>query len=154
MHEQESQRVHHIFMQQTLIDDRYALSNLLGSGGMAKVYLAHDDILDRGVALKVLRDQYVKHEEFVERFSREAKSAAALNHPNIVSAYDWGCTGDGSYFMAMEYVPGGTLKERILSDSPTDSDKASEWSSRAARALGFAHERGVIHFYESPGEQL
>ena len=101
MHEQESQRVHHIFMQQTLIDDRYALSNLLGSGGMAEVYLAHDDILDRGVALKVLRDQYVKHEEFVERFRREAKSAAALNHPNIVSAYDWGCTGDGSYYMAM-----------------------------------------------------
>ena len=56
--------------------------------------------------------------------------------------------------MAIEYVPGGTLKERILSDSPTDLDKASEWSSQAARALGFAHERGVIHFYESPGEQL
>ena len=81
------------------------------------VYLAHDDILNRDVALKVLRDQYVKHEEFVERFRREAKSAAALNHPNIVSAYDWGCTGDGSYYMAMEHVPGGTLKERILSDS-------------------------------------
>ncbi len=112
------------------------------------------DILDRDVALKVIRDQYVKHEEFVERFRREAKSAAALNHPNIVSAYDWGCTGDGSYYMAMEHVPGGTLKERILSDSPTDPDKASEWSSQAARALGFAHERGVIHFYESPGEQL
>jgi serine/threonine protein kinase len=75
-------------MQQTLIDDRYALSNLLGSGGMAKVYLAHDDVLDRDVALKVLRDQYVKHEEFFERFRREARSAAALNHPNIVSAYD------------------------------------------------------------------
>ena len=59
MYEQESQRLHHIFMQQTLIDDRYALSNLLGSGSMAKVYLAHDDILDRDVALKVLRDQYV-----------------------------------------------------------------------------------------------
>jgi hypothetical protein len=154
MHEQESQRVHHIFMQQTLIEDRYALGNLLGSGGMAEVYLAHDDILDRDVALKVLRDQYVKHEEFVERFRREAKSAAALNYPNIVSAYDWGCSGDGSYYMAMEYVPGGTLKERILSDSPTDPDKASEWSSQAARALGFAHERGVIHFYEGPGEQL
>ena len=118
------------------------------------VYLAHDDVLDRDVALKVLRDQYVKHEEFVERFRREAKSAAALNHPNIVSAYDWGCTGDGSYYMAMEYVPGGTLKERILSDSPTNPDKASEWSFQAARALGVAHERGVIHFYESPGEQL
>ena len=118
------------------------------------LYLAHDDILDRDVALKVLRDQYVKLEEFVERFRRKAKSAAALNHLNIVSAYDWGCTGDGSYYTAMEYVPGGTLKERILSDSPTNLDKASEWSSQAARALGFAHEGGVIHFYESPGEQL
>src|SRR5215207_9635196 len=154
MHEQESQRLHYIFTQQTLIDNHYALSNLLGSGGMAEVYPAHDDVLDRDVALKVLRDQYVKLEDFVERFRREARSAAALNHPNIVSAYDWGCTWNGSYFTAMEYVPGGTLKERILSNSPTDPDKASEWSSRAARALGFAHERGVIHFYESPGEQL
>ena len=118
------------------------------------VYLAHDDVLDRDVALKVLRDQYVKHEEFVECFRREAKSAAALNHPNIVSAYDWGCTGTDPTNITMEHVPGGTLKERILSDSPTDLDKASEWSSQAARAVGFAHERGVIHFYESPGEQL
>ena len=61
------------------------------------VYLAHDDILGRDVALKVLRGQYVKHEEFVEPFRREAKSAPALNHPNIVSACDWGCTGYGSY---------------------------------------------------------
>ena len=100
----------------------------------------------------MLRDQYVKHEEFVERFRREAKSAAALNHLNIVSAYDWGCTGDGSYYIAMEYVPGGMLKERILSDSRRIRTK-HEWSSQAAKALGFAHERGVIHFYESPGEQ-
>ena len=111
------------------------------------VYLAHDDVLDRDVALKVLRDQYVKHEEFVERFRREAKSAAALNHPNIVSATIGDARGTDPTNMAMEYVPGGTLKERILSDSPTDPDKASEWSSQAARALGVAHERGVIHFY-------
>ena len=131
------------FMQQLLIDDRYALGNLLGSGGMAEVY--HDEVLDRDVALKVLRDQYTKNEEFVERFRREARSVAALNHPDIVSVYDWGRTGDGSYYMAMEYISGGTLKERILSASPTDPGKAAEWGSQVARALGFAHERGVIH---------
>src|SRR5215204_6896239 len=82
MYEQESQRVHHIFMQQTLIDDRYALSNLLGSGGMAKVYLAHDDVLDRDVALKVLRDQYVKHEEFFERFTAPCSEVGPLRIRN------------------------------------------------------------------------
>ena len=75
-------------MQQILIDDRYALGNLLGNGGMAEVFLAHDEVLDRDVALKVLRDQYAENEEFVERFRREARSVAALNHPNIVSVYD------------------------------------------------------------------
>jgi eukaryotic-like serine/threonine-protein kinase len=133
------------FMQQILIDDRYALGDLMGSGGMAEVYLAHDEVLNRHVALKVLRDQYAENEEFVERFRREARSAAALNHPNIVSVYDWGRVEDGPYYMAMEYIPGGTLKERILSDSPIDPGKAAEWGSQVARALGFAHERGVIH---------
>ncbi len=132
-------------MQQILIDDRYALGDLLGSGGMAEVYLAHDEVLDRDVALKVLRDQYAENEEFVERFRREARSVAALNHPNIVSVYDWGRTGDGSYYMAMEYISGGTLKERILSEARIDPGTAAEWSSQVARALGFAHERGVIH---------
>jgi eukaryotic-like serine/threonine-protein kinase len=132
-------------MQQILIDDRYALGNLLGSGGMAEVYLAHDEVLDRDVALKVLRDQYAENEEFVERFRREARSVAALNHPNIVSVYDWGHTEDGSYYMAMEYVPGGTLKERILSEARIDPGTAAAWGSQVARALGFAHECGVIH---------
>lgn len=132
-------------MQQILIDDRYALGNLLGSGGMAEVYLAHDEVLDRDVALKVLRDQYAENEEFVERFRREARSVAALNHPSIVSVYDWGHTEDGSYYMAMEYVPGGTLKERILSEARIDPGTAAAWGSQVARALGFAHECGVIH---------
>ena len=132
-------------MQQILIDDRYALGDLLGSGGMAEVYLAHDEVLDRHVALKVLRDQYAENEEFVERFRREARSVAALNHPNIVSVYDWGHTEDGSYYIAMEYVPGGTLKERILSEARIDPGTATAWGSQVARALGFAHECGVIH---------
>ena len=85
-------------MQQNIIDGRYALGNLLGGGGMAQVYLAHDEVLGRDVALKILREQYTD-EEFVERFKREAKNAAALNHPNIVQIYDQGQTEDGTYYI-------------------------------------------------------
>ena len=77
-------------MQRAFIDDRYVVERLLGSEGMAQVYLAHDEVLDRQVALKILRNQYAEDEEFVERFRREARSAASLSHPNIVSIYDQG----------------------------------------------------------------
>src|ERR671926_733089 len=100
-------------MQRTFMDGRYSLYQLLGGGGMAQVYLAHDEVLDRHVALKILRDQYAEDEQFVERFRREARSAASLSHPNIVSIYDQGRSEDGAYYIAMEYVLGGTLKERI-----------------------------------------
>ncbi len=132
-------------MQQTLIDNRYAVGHLLGSGGMAEVYLAHDEVLDRDVALKVLKEQYAGNEEFVERFRREARNAAALNHPNVVPVYDWGRSEDGTYYMAMEYIPGGTLKERIAGGGPLDPGIAAGLGSRVARALAFAHEKGVIH---------
>jgi tRNA A-37 threonylcarbamoyl transferase component Bud32 len=132
-------------MEQTLIHGRYLLGDLLGSGGMARVFLAHDEVLDRDVALKVLRDQYAESEEFVERFRREAQSAAALNHPNIVLVYDWGRSEDGTYYMAMEYVPGGTLKDLIATDGPLDPDTIAELGCQVAEALEFAHERGVIH---------
>ena len=81
---------------------------------MADVFLAHDDVLDRDVALKVMSARYASDEEFVERFKREAQSAAALSHPNIVSIFDRGAAEDGTYYIAMEYLPGGTLKDRIL----------------------------------------
>ncbi len=100
-------------VQQTMIDGRYVLADLLGSGGMAEVYLAHDEVLDRNVALKVLGERYAESEEFVERFKREARSAASLSHPNIVQIFDQGRAEDGTYYIAMEYVPGGTLKEYI-----------------------------------------
>jgi serine/threonine protein kinase len=84
---------------------------------MAKVFLARDEILERDVALKILKEEYVDDEEFVERFKREAQRAASLNHPNIVHTYDWGRSEDDkTYYMAMEYVPGSTLKDRILRD--------------------------------------
>jgi eukaryotic-like serine/threonine-protein kinase len=129
----------------TIIDDRYVLGDLLGSGGMARVFLAHDEALDRDVALKILWEQYADNEEFVERFKREARSAAALSHPNVVSVYDWGCSEDETYYIAMEYVPGGTLKDRINGEGALDPSRAAELGCQVAEALGFAHKRGVIH---------
>ena len=132
-------------MSQTLLDNRYARGELLGSGGMAEVYLAHDEVLDRDVALKVLSQRYAENEEFVERFRREARNAAFLNHPNIVSVYDQGCSGEKTYYIAMEYITGGTLKDRILGEGPLAPDAATELGLQVAQALGHAHEHGVIH---------
>ncbi|MCA3748542.1 MAG: Stk1 family PASTA domain-containing Ser/Thr kinase [Rubrobacter sp.] len=130
---------------QQLVDNRYRIVRRLGSGGMADVYLAHDDILDRDVALKVLSSQYASDEEFVERFKREAQSAAALAHPNIVSIYDRGETEDGTYYIAMEYLPGGTLKDRILRSGALPPKTAAAVALQIAEALKAAHQRGVIH---------
>src|SRR5215213_10003563 len=127
------------------IDGRYALGELLGGGGMANVYLARDDVLGRDVALKVLRGQYANDEDFVERFRREAKNAAALNHPDIVQVYDQGHTEDRTYYIAMEYVPGGTLAQRIKLEGPLDPRVAAGVASRVADALAVAHGRGIIH---------
>jgi len=132
-------------MPQTLIDNRYALGDPLGSGGMAEVYLAHDKVLERDVALKILKNQYAENDEFVKRFRREAQSAAALSHPNIVLVYDRGCSEDRTYYIVMEYVPSGTLKERIRREGSLEPSTAAELGSQVAQALGFAHERGVIH---------
>ena len=132
-------------VQQKLLNNRYGVSGLLGSGGMAKVYLAYDEVLGREVALKVLREQYAENDEFVERFRREAQAAASLSHPNIVAIYDRGCSEDGSYYIVMEYVPGGTLKDRIVQDGPLAPHRAAELAAQIAGALGAAHESGVIH---------
>jgi eukaryotic-like serine/threonine-protein kinase len=117
----------------------------LGSGGMADVYLAHDDILDRDVALKVMSSRYARDEEFVERFKREAQSAAALSHPNIVSIFDRGESEDGTYYIAMEYLPGGTLKDRIVQRGALPAHTAAAVALQMAEALRAAHERDVVH---------
>jgi eukaryotic-like serine/threonine-protein kinase len=130
---------------QQLVDNRYRLVKPLGSGGMADVYLAHDSILDRDVALKVMSTRYASDEEFVERFKREAQSAAALSHPNIVSIFDRGVSEDGTYYIAMEYLPGGTLKDRIMSKGAFPVRTAAAVALQIAEALCAAHERGVIH---------
>jgi serine/threonine protein kinase len=132
-------------MRGKIIDGRYVLGESLGSGGMGEVYLAHDGVLERNVALKVLRSQYAGDEEFAERFRREARSAASLSHPNIVQVYDRGEAEDGTSYIAMEYVPGGTLKEQIGRRAPFRDREAAAVGAQIADALEAAHERGVIH---------
>ena len=129
----------------TDIDNRYAISGLLGGGGMGKVFLARDEVLDRDVALKVLREQYARDEQFVGRFEREAKAAASLNYPHIVQVYDRGTAADGTYYIAMEYVPGGTLKDRILKEGSMEAAEAGRLTCQVADALGVAHTRGIVH---------
>jgi eukaryotic-like serine/threonine-protein kinase len=128
-----------------LVDNRYRIVGPLGAGGMAEVYLAHDGVLDRSVALKVMSGRYADDEEFVERFKREAQSAAALSHPNIVSIYDRGESEDGTYYIAMEYLPGGTLKDRILKRGALAPRTASAVALQIAEALRVAHGAGVVH---------
>jgi serine/threonine-protein kinase len=139
---------------ETLVDDRYELRALAGSGGMADVFLAYDRVLDRDVALKLLKDRYAGDEDFVERFRREAKSAAALSSPFIVPVFDRGETEDGAYYIAMEYLPGGTLEDRLARAGRLPSREAVEVAVQVAEALQTAHERGVVHRDVKPGNVL
>jgi serine/threonine protein kinase len=129
----------------SVLDNRYDVGRPLGSGGMGEVFLARDRVLGRDVALKVLRSQFAGDREFAERFKREARSAASLSHPNIVQVYDRGETEDGASYIAMEYVPGGTLKEKILAEGPLGRREAAALGAQVAEALGAAHERGMVH---------
>lgn len=132
-------------LQQIIEEGRYAISGILGSGGMGIVYLARDRVLGREVALKVLREPYVRSEEFMERFRREANNAAALSHPNIVSVYDRGEPEEGPSYIAMEYVSGGTLTERISQGAPMPPDEAARIAFQVANALKEAHRHGLVH---------
>src|SRR5215212_744741 len=129
------------FVPRTLIDNRYTLVGPLGSGGMAEVYLAHDEVLDRAVALKILRGQYANNEEFVRLFRREARSAAALNHPNVVAVYYWGRAEDGTYYMSMEHVPGGNLKDRVRAGGPLGAEAAVGMALQVVDASGGPPDR-------------
>jgi serine/threonine-protein kinase len=128
----------------TLIDGRYRVSERLGSGGMADVYLAHDTLLGRQVALKLLHHRFAEDQEFVERFRREASSAAGLSHPNVVAVFDRG-EWDGTYYIAMEYLPGRSLKAVVREHGALSPSDATDIVVQILLAVRFAHRRGIIH---------
>ena len=128
----------------TLFDGRYRVMRKLGAGGMADVYLAEDEELGRRVAIKILNDRHANDESFVERFRREAKNAAGLSHPNIVSIYDRG-EAEGTYYIAMEYLDGRTLKELLIARGPMPIADAIHHTRQILNALRFAHKKGVVH---------
>jgi eukaryotic-like serine/threonine-protein kinase len=131
-------------MPNTMVDGRYRVVSRLGSGGMADVFLAEDQQLGRKVALKLLHHRFAQDPDFVERFRREAQAAAGLQHPNVVSVYDRG-SFDDTYYIAMEYLPGRSLKQLIRDEAPLDSLRAIDITIQILKAARFAHRRGVIH---------
>jgi eukaryotic-like serine/threonine-protein kinase len=128
----------------TLIDGRYRVISRVGSGGMAEVYCAEDVQLGRRVAVKLLHERFAQDEEFVERFRREASSAASLSHANIVSVYDRG-EWAGTYYIAMEYLDGRSLDSIVREEAPLVPERAIEITEQVLRAARFAHRRGVVH---------
>lgn len=136
-----------------VLNGRYELQGVLGGGGMALVYRALDRVLNRTVAVKVLREQYASDPTFLQRFTREAQAAAALSHPNIASVYDVGQDGDVP-FIVMEYVPGITLRDLIARDGPLPVDQAVEIGAQILGALDYAHRNGLVHRDIKPGNVL
>jgi eukaryotic-like serine/threonine-protein kinase len=128
----------------TLFDGRYKIIRKLGSGGMANVYLAEDQELGRRVAIKILNERHANDDQFVERFRREAKNAAGLSHPNIVAIYDRG-EAEGTYYIAMEYLDGRSLKELIIARGPAPVHVAIDYARKILDALRFAHRNGIVH---------
>src|SRR5256714_1187074 len=128
----------------TLFDGRYRIVRKLGTGGMANVYLAEDEVLGRRVAIKILNDRHAGDDQFVERFRREAKNAASLSHPNIVSIYDRG-EAEGTYYIAMEYLDGRSLKELIVARGPAPVNVSIDYARQILAAIRFAHRHGIVH---------
>jgi beta-lactam-binding protein with PASTA domain/predicted Ser/Thr protein kinase len=128
----------------TVFDGRYRIIRKLGAGGMADVYLAEDQELGRRVAIKILNDRHAADDSFIERFRREAKNAAGLSHPNIVSIYDRG-EAEGTYYIAMEFLDGRSLKELIVGRGPAPIKTAIDYARQILAAVGFAHRHGIVH---------
>src|SRR5437660_11662291 len=128
----------------SVVDARYSVRGRIGSGGMVDVYLADDTHLGREVALKMLHRRFARDQQFVERFRREASAAAGLQHPNVVSVYDRG-EHDGTYYIAMENLPGRTLRDLLRQEAPLSQERAINFGIQILNAAGFAHKRGVVH---------
>jgi len=133
--------------------NRYEIKRGIARGGMAQVYLARDQLLDRQVAIKVLFPEFARDPSVVERFRREAQAAANLSHPNIVGIYDWG-QERGTYFIVMEFIEGRSLRDLIHADGPLPPAQAAEIGAEIAEALAFAHRSGVVHRDIKPGNVL
>ena len=131
-------------MELGILDHRYELLEHIGGGGMADVYKAHDTILDRMVAVKILHAQLANDEEFLEKFRLEAKGAARLSHPNIVGIYDVGHDA-GKYFIVMEYIAGETLKKRVQREGRLSVEESLRIAKEIARALREAHANNLVH---------
>ncbi len=131
---------------------RYVIGSKLGQGGMAEVYQAHDGKLGRDVAVKVILPHLAADTHFLDRFLREARAIAALEHPHILPVYDFG-EQDGLHFLVMRFIPGGTLSDRLLG-TPLPVELAVEWTNQLASALDAAHAAGVLHRDVKPGNVL
>ena len=136
-----------------VFSERYELNHLIARGGMAEVYRAHDRLLDRPVALKVLFPELSIDRSFVERFRREAQAAANLSHPNIVPVFDWG-EDTGTYFIVMEFIDGRPLSSILKSAGTLSAERTADIGAHVAAALGYAHKHGVVHRDVKPGNVL
>src|SRR5712691_3890533 len=129
---------------ESTVAGRYQVIARIASGGMGEVFRAHDAVLGREVALKVLHPQFAGDRGFVDRFRREARAAAILNHPNIVGVYDWGLT-EGTYFMVMEYVRGHNLRTLLSEYGRLQPLQVVEIAAQVLSALDHAHGHGIVH---------
>jgi eukaryotic-like serine/threonine-protein kinase len=136
-----------------ILDGRYQLGSLLGVGGMARVYLGIDRVLERQVAVKVLSPPYAQDHQFVERFRREARAAARLSHPNIVAVFDSGSDAE-QHYLVMEYVPGQSLAELLARQGRLAPRRAAELAIQVCAALAAAHAQGLVHRDVKPGNVL
>lgn len=136
-----------------LLGNRYQLQKTLGTGGMAIVYQAYDLMLERPVAIKVLRQNYSRDDAFRNRFRQEAKAAANLSHPNIVTVHDFGLDNE-KLFIVMEYVPGTDLKSMIKDTGIFSMDEAIPLIVQACAGIGYAHRAGLVHCDIKPHNML